>query len=215
MVAERFRRIWQLVELIAAEPGFSRKQLAERFSLSERQIQSDLNVVKVEMGLPLVRSQGYRFRAEDSQPENQFSLAEAQLLLVLLRRAARDPSLSGERMRALMEKLPFLFPLHLRPLIAKTMEAMTADPAGRHQGIFAPLAEALLRKAYVKLHYPSADPLYSMQEPIVQPDVLFPYLASWYVIGHCRQKDRVMVFDLDHVVAVTPDTGLLSLTPEG
>ena len=61
LVAERFRRIWQLVEDIAREPGKSRKELAGEFSLSERQVQADLNVIRREMGLPLVRRQGYRF----------------------------------------------------------------------------------------------------------------------------------------------------------
>jgi predicted DNA-binding transcriptional regulator YafY len=205
LVAERFRRIWQLVEDIASTPGKSRKELANQFALSERQVQADLNVIRREMDLPLVRRQGYRFVTDTQEHGPQFSLAEAQLLLMLLRRAALDPSLPVERLRSLMVKLPFLFPLHLRPLVAKTLEvATTAERTGRQQEIFATLAEALLRKTYVKLHYPAGDPISAIQEPIVQPEVLFPYLRSWHLIGLCRQRDRVMVFDLDNVVAVTP-----------
>jgi predicted DNA-binding transcriptional regulator YafY len=209
LVAERFRRIWLLVEDIASHPGKSRKQLATQFSLSERQVQADLNVVRREMNLPLVRRQGYRFvtDAQDSGP--QFSLAEAQLLLMLLRRAAHDSSLPVDRLRSLMIKLPFLFPLHLRPLVAKTLEAASAsDRGGRQQEIFAALAEALLRKSYVKLHYAAGDPISAIQEPIVQPEVLFPYLQSWHLIGNCRQRGRMMVFDLDTVVAVTAAVGV-------
>ena len=44
LAAERFRRIWQLVEDIARAPGKSRKELAAQFALSERQVQADLNV---------------------------------------------------------------------------------------------------------------------------------------------------------------------------
>jgi predicted DNA-binding transcriptional regulator YafY len=109
-----------------------------------------------------------------------------------------------DRLRSLMIKLPFLFPLHLRPLVAKTLEAATASERGaRQQEIFAALAEALLRKSYVKLHYPAGDPISAIQEPIVQPEVLFPYCQSWHLIGNCRQRGRMMVFDLDSVVAVT------------
>ncbi len=209
LVAERFRRIWQLVEDIARLPGKSRKELATQFSLSERQIQADLNVIRREMGLPLVRRQGYRFITDAPDSGPQFSLAEAQLLLMLLRRAAHDPSLPVDRLRSLMVKLPFLFPLHLRPLVAKTLEvANGSDRGGRQQEIFAALAEALLRKSYVKLHYPAGDPVSSIQEPIVQPEVLFPYYKSWHVIGTCRQVGRIMVFDLDSVVAVTAAVGV-------
>ena len=209
LVAERFRRIWQLVEDIASEPGKSRKELANQFALSERQVQADLNVIRREMGLPLVRRQGYRFLTEQEDSGPQFSLAEAQLLLMLLRRAATDSSLPGERLRSLMVKLPYLFPLHLRPLVAKTLEAANAsEREGRQQEIFAALAEALLRKSYVKLHYPAGDPISAIQEPIVQPEVLFPYCKSWHLIGNCRQRGRIMVFDLDTVVAVTSAVGV-------
>src|SRR4029078_13631563 len=81
LAAERFRRIWQLVEDIAREPGKSRKELAAQFALSERQGQADLNVIRREMGLPLVRRQGYRFLTEGQDTGPAFSLAEAQLLL--------------------------------------------------------------------------------------------------------------------------------------
>jgi predicted DNA-binding transcriptional regulator YafY len=209
LVAERFRRIWQLVEDIAREPGKSRKELAGEFSLSERQVQADLNVIRREMGLPLVRRQGYRFVPEAQDTGPQFSLAEAQLLLMLLQRAAHDPTLPVDRMRSLMIKLPFLFPLHLRPLVAKTLEtANTTGRGGRQQEIFAALAEALLHRSYVKLHYPAGDPISSIHEPIVQPEVLFPYCKSWHVIGTCRQRGRMMVFDLDTVVRVTAAIGV-------
>ena len=204
IVAERFRRIWQLVEDIASTPGKSRKELATQFSLSERQVQADLNVIRREMNLPLVRRQGYRFLTDTEEVGPQFSMEEAQLLLMLLRRAAHDPLLPNERLRSLMMKLPFLFPLHLRPLVAKTLASTAERGGGRQQEIFGALAEALLRKSYVKLHYPAGDPVSAIQEPIVQPEVLFPYCQGWHLIGRCRQRDRVMVFDLDNVVAVTP-----------
>ncbi len=208
LAAERFRRIWQLVEDIARAPGKSRKELAAQFALSERQVQADLNVIRREMGLPLVRRQGYRFLVDrDSGPA--FSLAEAQLLLMLLRRATHDPSLPVDRLRSLMIKLPHLFPLHLQPLVSKTLEAANgSDRGGRQQEVFATLSEALLRKSYVQLHYAAGDTISPIQEPIVQPEVLFPYLKSWHVIGTCRQRGRMMVFDLDTVVAVTAAAGM-------
>ena len=45
----------------------------------------------------------------------------------------------------------------------------------------------------------------------MQPEVLFPYCKSWHLIGTCRQRGRIMVFDLDNVVAVTAAVGALSL----
>lgn len=61
LVAERFRRVWAVAELIAFEPGVTRQQMAKRFFVSERQIQADLYIVGNEMGLSLGRQSGYRF----------------------------------------------------------------------------------------------------------------------------------------------------------
>src|SRR5436190_19791886 len=87
LVAERFRRIWELVEDVASTPGKSRKELAAQFALSERQVQADLNVIRREMDLPLVRRQGYRFLTADppSGDPRQFTLADAQTLVAALR----------------------------------------------------------------------------------------------------------------------------------
>src|SRR6478735_8641876 len=101
LVAERFRRIWHLVEDIAGEPGKSRKELAGQFALSERQVQADLNVIRREMGLPLMRRQGYRFVPTAPDPGPQLTMEEAQLLIVLLRRAAKDPTVPGDTLRSL------------------------------------------------------------------------------------------------------------------
>src|SRR5437764_2318875 len=117
LVADRFRRIWQIVEHIAREAGKSRRELADRFSLSERQVQADLNVIRAEMRLPLVRRQGYRFVNQEGGPIGVLELQEAQLLLLLVRQAQADRSMPADRLASLIDKLPGLFPPHLQPLI--------------------------------------------------------------------------------------------------
>ena len=86
LAAERFRRIWQLVEDIARFPGKSRKELAAQFSLSERQVQADLNVIRREMELPLVRrlwGVGYSFTGH---------FVDAQHTDVMKTRESKGPS---------------------------------------------------------------------------------------------------------------------------
>src|SRR6266498_3865870 len=152
LVADRFRRIWHIVEDIAETPGESRRELADKFHLSERQVQADLNIIRTDMRLPLVRRQGYRFIAEGAPGggEGCFDLRE-----------------------------------------------------GQQQQVFAALADGLLRGTYVKLHYPPGDLSSPIPEPIIRPELLLPYLNSWYLIGECRQRNRTMMFNLDAVTAVT------------
>jgi predicted DNA-binding transcriptional regulator YafY len=204
LVADRFRRIWHIVEDIADAPGRSRRELADKFHLSERQVQADLNIIRTEMHLPLVRRQGYRFVREepDGSGEGSPDLREAQLLVMVLRQAMQDPSIPPERLSSLMRKLPDMFPAHLQPLVQRTLEAVTSPRSGQQQ-VFAALADGLLRGAFVKLYYPPGDTSSPLAEPIVRPEFVLPYLDAWYVIGECRQRNRTMMFNLDSVAAVS------------
>jgi predicted DNA-binding transcriptional regulator YafY len=160
-------------------------------------------VIRTEMRLPLVRRQGYRFHDSEPHPEDSFDLAEAQLLVMVLRRAGRDRTIPADRLASLLEKLPAMFPPHLRPLVQKTLEAVTDARDGRQQEVFAALADALLQRAAVRLHYPPGDPSVPYHEPVVQPELLVPYEDSWYLIGQLQPRRRVMMFPLDSVLAVS------------
>lgn len=214
LVAERFRRIWAIVEDIAASPGHTRAELARKFHLSERHIQSDLNVIRTDMRLPLIRRSGYRFADEAAGigGESMPDLREAQLLVMILRQATKDRAIPRDRFNALIAKLPAMFPAHLQPLVQRTLDAVTAPRSGQWEQVFAGLAEALLRGVAVKLHYPLDHPSSpNLSKPIIVPELLVPYLDSWYVIGAVRQRgDRTVMLSLDGVVAVT----LAETTPE-
>lgn len=204
LVADRFRRVWQMVQEIAERPGQTRVDLSERFHLSERQVQADLNIIRSEMRLPLVRRQGYRFVDEGTPSAEMIcDLRDAQMLVLLLQHASRDRSIPDERMRALRRKLPAMFPSHLTPLVQRTLEAVIAPRSGSRHQVFSALADALLRGASVRLHHDALIWPYSVHEPIVTPELLLPYLGSWFVLGHCHQTNRSMMVDLEIVTAVT------------
>lgn len=205
LVADRFRRIWHVVEHIAAEPGHSRRELAEKFHLSERQVQADLNIIRSDMRLPLVRRSGYRFVSEGPMggagcPD----LREAQLLVMILGAVRHDRSIPKGRIAALAAKLPGMFPSHLTPIVERTLDAVTSGGAGQ-QRVFAGLADALLHSSWVKLHYPPGDYSCPVPDPIMRPELLLPYLSSWYVVGEVQRGStvRTMMLNIDAVTAVT------------
>lgn len=206
LVADRFRRIWMVVEEIAAHPGQTRLNLATTFHLSERQIQADLNIIRTDIGLPLVRRQGYRFRGEGPAfGEGTITLAEGQMLATVLRRATIDRGIPRGRLNNLIEKLPSLFPPHLQPIMALTLDTVVRKP-GRDRHIFEALAEGLLQASWVKLHVPPGDWSITTpdgREPVIRPELLLPYLSSWYVVGQTQPSGRTRMLCLDTVEAVT------------
>lgn len=69
MSADRIQRQQAIVRLLAAEPGLKRSQLAERFGLSERQVQSDLlwlsrGIYHGFARVALIRKRGYRLEVQ-------------------------------------------------------------------------------------------------------------------------------------------------------
>lgn len=211
LVADRFRRIWRIVETIAETPGLTRGELADRFHLSVRQVQADLEIVRTDMRLPLIRCQGYRFVQEGpaAGDAGALDLREGQLLVMILRGAMRDRSVPRDRLDTLFSKLPHLFAPHLQPLLSRTLEAVMAPQSGQGQQVFAALADGLLRNVPVRLHYPlDAAPPNVGASIVIRPELLLPYLDSWYVVAEAPARtpgypSRRVMLNLDHAVAVT------------
>lgn len=203
LVADRFRRIWQVVEEIAASPGHSRADLARKFHLSERQVQADLNIIRIDMRMPLVRRQGYRFSDDGpSASSGGFGLAEAQLLTMVLRLAVRDRSIPKEALVSMLQRLPSVFPSHVRPLVGRTVQSLMAPPSQGQQAFLA-LAEALVRGQWSRLHYQYGLSPVAVPEPVVKPSLLLPYLDEWYVLGECQHDGHERMLPLANVRAVT------------
>ena len=205
LAADRIRRVWRIVEDIAQEPGKGR-ELAESFALSERQVQADLNLIRADMSLPLVRRQGYRFETDQNGNGPTFTLREAQLLLLAVRQLGRERVVLQRELTALLRKLPSLFPLHLRPLAERIVQSMMPTPprGSGDDDMFSLISEAAVRKGQVQLHYSGSSLSTPIQDPIVRVELLVPYAESWYLIGMCQQRNRLMMFDLENVSTVTP-----------
>jgi predicted DNA-binding transcriptional regulator YafY len=125
LVADRFKRIWSIVECISDEPGLDRSELAQRFALSERQLQSDLNVIRADIGLPLRRERGYRFIGADSA--SGLNLQDALTLCHLVRGAWEGHWVPAEALAVLTAKLADSFPSPLRPLVRSALAHLKVD----------------------------------------------------------------------------------------
>ena len=140
------------------------------------------------------------YRDEEGGPIGVLELQEAQLLLLLVRQAQADRTVPADQLARLVDKLPGLFPPHLQPLIGKMVQG--GHMRRRHQQFFETLTRAILNGTEVKLHYPRGYSASPIVEPEVKPSLLLPYLDSWYLIGTCKQRNRLMMFELDGVDAI-------------
>jgi proteasome accessory factor C len=200
LIVDRFRRLWAIVEFIATHPGCSRGQLAEHFALSERQLQADLNVIRLEMELPLVRRQGYRFLEDGGQCPPPLGLADAEVLGVALRQAAASGTIAPTAMRSLADKLPALFPSHLRPFLVRALPPAADQGATRDEDdVLMVVVRAIQSGSPLRLRFGAGRNAALLAEPVVEPELLVPYRGSWYLIAHCEQRGRALMFCLDAV----------------
>lgn len=202
LAIDRLSRIWAIIEHIAENPGTSRRRLAASYALSERQVQEDLRVIREELRFPLVRRKGYRFSTEDNQTTVDFSFSEARALISALRTAAQDRNAPQEPLKSLLAKLPTVFPLHLQPLMRKSLESLGSPDQIAEDKVFLALTEALFEKRPIQIHI-AAKASVSLPNPVVDPQLLMPYMGSWYLVGRCHQKKRVMMFRVENIEAVT------------
>ena len=210
LAPDRFRRVWSLVETIEREPGMSRGELARRFSLSERQLQADLIVIRDDLRLPIVRQVGYRF--EGSPPPHQrLDLHDALSLYGVVQAAVATDGARAE-VEHVGTRLPLAFPPSLRPLVTKLLMP-AVDGFGPTSSAYAALITGLLEQRPVQLVFARHAGVGYLTELIVNVEVLLPHREDWYVIGGCEQLRRPVMLKLAGLEGAslewesTPDVG--------
>lgn len=183
LIADRWRRIWQMAERIAAEPGLTRAELATLFNLSERQCQADLTLIRDALRLPLVRRAGYRFVDEGwSGQASAYTLEDALDLFATLRDGIKAAP-REHRIDSLVAKLPAAFPPHLRPLVSELAQGLRVRPSQRAHSLSA-VAGAIVRGQAIRVRQPyGSQEALRLQDVVVRPAILLPLHGHWYAIG--------------------------------
>jgi len=196
LVPDRFKRIWAIADFIAGQPGATRSQLAEAFALSERQIQADLNVMRDDLGLPILRREGYRF-AGGGNESAEMGVRDVATLAAIMQRAWQEPTPARDQLLELARRLPTAFPAHLRALATKAIEPPEATSGGPAADVFLALLDAVVEGRAVRVHYRAARDLVAGDEAIIEPQILMPYRDSWYLIGQTPQRQRLVMVCVD------------------
>jgi predicted DNA-binding transcriptional regulator YafY len=202
----RYRRVMAMVATIAERPGWSRRQLSDRFHISERQVQADIAIVQRDLGLPLGRRGGYRFTDGESGGwtggSAGMTLAHILTIVTALRPSARTQRLPEAALAEASGMVALLAPPHLRPLAARMAEAVAGERIGRNQA-FAALGLAIVKGKAARLSYPSsASPVAAATDVLVKPEHLIRHQGAWLVLGTYVKDDRVVLWPIDAVEAV-------------
>ncbi len=198
------RRVARLLDLawrVAAAPRrWSRRRLAEHHDVSERQITSDLSVLRHGLRWQIHASRtGYYFDPVPHLPGVQFSLPEALALLLAVRTTAAIPGVVSADLAAAIARLAALLPAGLQSLAT-----LPDTPASPREQTLRALQLALSQRQRVHIIYQAAANEGALTERDVDAWAIYPYGRSWHCLGYCHLRRAVRDFKVDRILSVAP-----------
>jgi len=200
---KRTARVLEMVQIIALAPRrYHRRDLAERFEVSERMIQKDLEVICHGLRLPLLRSpDGYYFERMPQLPALQCTFPEALALFMAVQVARRVSGIGSAELTAAVARLETLFPAEFAPLLRQITSAPATFARREHrQQMLLLLHRALLMGQKVHMVYETRSRGGERKERIVHPYHILPYVRSWHLIAYCELRNQVLVFKVDRIL---------------
>jgi predicted DNA-binding transcriptional regulator YafY len=202
----RISRVLELIQIIAINPQrYLRRDFAERFCVSERMIQKDLDLIRHGLKLSLVHSQeGYHFERMPRLPAVQYSFSEALALLLAVLASSQSPGIFHAELGAAVGRLESLFPEELSVLLRQVGRPLSPTAPKKHrQDVLMLLSRALMENRKVFMAYETRSRGGEVNERTVRPYYLMPYVRSWQLIAHCERRDAVLMFKIDRIREAT------------
>ena len=199
----RIARILEIIQMIARAPKrWTRKKLAEKFGISERQIQKDLRIVREALHLPLKSDgDGYYFERLPQLPTLSYTFEEALALLLAARVAQTLPGVNSAELAAAIARLESLFPEEFLPLLRQSTDRLPRKAEAAHrQKMLTLLHRALVERRQVRIVYVIGAKGGVKSERVVEPYHIMPYVRSWQLIAYCHQRQAVLMFKVDRIL---------------
>lgn len=205
----RITRVLDIVHQIAVAPGrWSRKALAEHYQVSERMIQKDFDIIRHGLKFELKHDgRAYSFARLPQLPTLAYSFSEALSLVTAVRVARTVPGVNSADLSAAMARLESVFPSELQSLLREAVDHLPsqATRAKRHE-MLALLHRSLVERRQTQIRYLTSSRGGEINERIVEPYHIMPYMRSWHLVAHDHRRKEVRDFKVDRIM----DARLLS-----
>lgn len=200
---KRTARILNIVLLIATAPRrYQRKHLVERFEVSPRMIDKDLEVIRHGLRLPLMKDKsGYYFEQMPELPALKLGFAEALALLMAVQSARSVSGLGGPELASAVARLEALFPDEYVAILRQSTQPTLLSPhQQRRQRMLTLLGRTQIERRKLQIRYTTASRNGEISERVIHPYALIPYVRSWQVIAYCEKRQDVLVFKVDRIL---------------
>ncbi len=177
------------------------RELAEKFEISVRQAQRDIEYLKYTMGAPLVYSaadRGYYYNDKTfSLPSGMISNDEKQMLSYMANRYKMSGGTDASRLAKLFERLGN--GIDEGSIAYRNLPVLQVNPD--ESGHYNVLCDAIKQQIKVKMEYENSDGEFSNR--IFQPYTLFCRERITYISGFCELRREIRVFRISRIKKVT------------
>jgi predicted DNA-binding transcriptional regulator YafY len=199
---KRIGRVIEIIRMIALNPArYLRRDLAERFEVSERMIQKDLEIIRHGLRFELLHDPGgYSFERVPSLPALHFTLGEALSLLLAVQAAWQVPGIGSLDLAASVARLKALFPPEFVPLLDRVTCRPRVSARGEHrQEMLSLFNHALAHRCKVRIVYETRSRGGEVGERVINPYHIKLHVRSWHVIAWCGNRQSVRTFKVDRI----------------
>jgi predicted DNA-binding transcriptional regulator YafY len=202
---EEIRRTARLLDIIqnvtVAPRRWTRKALAEKYEVSERQIQKDLTVIRYRLPLDLQNDgNGYYFKTIPRLPTISYSFSEALALLLAARVGQTLPGIDSYELSSAITRLESLFPKETLSMLKAVTEDIPeySESKDRIRKLTL-LHQALSQRKQVKIVYRTASRGNITSTRLIEPYRIIPYLKTWQLVAFCHVRKEIREFNIDRI----------------
>lgn len=196
------------------------RTLAERFEISQKQAQRDIEFMRDRLGAPLMFKplrKGYEYEHVNYElPPVWLTEEELLAFCLALRLSAAIPDNELKSfLRQLLEKFLTFRSLDASRSLREIAEKVSVKNIGYYkvdESVFHRAVGALFRNQALKItyHSPHKD---ERTERIIQPLHLLCYMGSWHLIAFCTLRGMLRDFALSRIQSIEPEGRKVEIPP--
>jgi predicted DNA-binding transcriptional regulator YafY len=136
-----------------------------------------------------------------SLPALRYTFPEALAMLLALQAASHVSGAPSQELTAATARLESLLPAEFGPFLRQAANNRTAggDRGAHRQQMLTLLTSALLRGQKVRILYGTGSRGGEVNERVVRPYHVMPYVRSWQLIAFCELRGKVRMFKVDRI----------------
>ncbi len=199
---KRVSRILTILEYLSFPKGrrARRRELAEKFEVSERQITNDLQVIRHGLGIELSRdARGYYLKVVPKLPSAPFDFRDAINLVISLKAALDTGLVDANRLQSAIERLLDLFPENLRSFLKRELSRKPVRTSAEAVEHLEQLVQAIEGRRRIRISYLVASRGGQLIEREIDPYSIILYRNNWELVAYCHLRQDVRIFNVSRI----------------